>query len=82
MCVFVCVCVCVCFYKCSPNPKTKSRVLISKIVFGIGSKYLPYSTWILIHIFMSENQKIIHYLMSDEKNKIKSLLDIYFTFVF
>ena len=31
--VSFCVCVCVCSYKCAPNPKTKSQILISKIVF-------------------------------------------------
>ena len=33
VCVCVYVCVCVCSYKCAPNPKTKSQILISKIVF-------------------------------------------------
>ena len=72
-------CVCVCMYVCvyvpisAPQiPRQNPKFLFLKLsLFGIGSKYLPYSTWILIHIFMSWNQKIIPYMMSDEKNKIR-----------
>ena len=71
--VSFCVCVCVCVPISVPQiPRQNPKFLFLKLsLFGIGSKYLPYSTWILIHIFMSWNQKIIPYMMSDEKNKIR-----------